>query len=212
MRLDEITFLDDEAALAAHYGTPKRPAMVKVSPIITAHYAEWIEASPFCALASVGPEGLDCSPRGDDGPVVTILDETTLALPDRRGNDRIDTLKNIVRDPRVALMFLIPGSGTVMRVNGRARITADPAVLSRFEKEGALPRTVILVEVGEVYFQCARAVVRSKVWDGGHQDPARLPSVGAMLQTLTAEAPAEAPIDGAAYDKDWAQRAPKTLW
>lgn len=200
-------FIDSETELLAHYGTPKPPSLVKVSRHVTPEYRAYIEASPFCALASVGPEGLDCSPRGDDGPVVHVVDETTLAMPDRRGNDRIDTLRNIVRDPRVALMFLIPGSGTVMRVNGTARITADADVCARYEKGGKAPRTVVLVTVGEVYFQCARAVMRSALWQGGFTDPATLPTVGAMLEVLSRRE-----IEGKAYDADWASRAPGTLW
>lgn len=201
------TFIQTEEELAAHYGTPRQAALVKVSPVITPHYRAWIEAAPFCALASVGPEGLDCSPRGDDGPVVRVVDETMLALPDRSGNNRIDTLRNVVRDPRVALMFLIPGSGTVLRVNGRARITADEAVRTAFRVEDRAPRTVMFVAVGEVYFQCARAVVRSQLWSGGHVDPATLPTVGTMLETLSERA-----IDGAAYDAQWPERARASLW
>ncbi|WP_108662267.1 pyridoxamine 5'-phosphate oxidase family protein [Acuticoccus kandeliae] len=202
-----VDYIDSEEALLAHYGMPKLPSTVKVSPVVTPHYREWIEASPFCALASVGPEGLDCSPRGDAGPVVRILDEKTIAMPDRRGNDRIDTLRNIVRDPRVSLMFLIPGSGTVLRVNGRARITSDEALRESFAMDGKLPRTVTVVKVDEVYFQCARAVVRSNMWQGGHADPATLPSIGLMLETLSSAA-----IDGKEYDAEWPGRAAKTMW
>jgi hypothetical protein len=201
------TFLTSEAELEALYGTPSRAAMVKVSPVVTPHYRALIEASPFCALASAGPEGLDCSPRGDAGPVVRILDERTLAMPDRRGNDRIDTLRNIVRDGRVALMFLIPGSPTILRVNGRAAITADEDVLASFETEGRRPRAVIFIAVAEVYFQCARAVMRAGLWRGGHVDPADLPSVGTMLEALS-----ERSIDAVAYDSEWPERAARSMW
>lgn len=200
------TFLTDEDALAALYGVPRPAATVKETTTITPHYRAWIEASPFCAVASVGPEGLDCSPRGDAGPVARVLDERTLAIPDRRGNDRIDTLRNIVRDPRVALMFLIPGSGTVLRVNGRAGITADADVLADFAVNGAAPRTVVLVTTEAVYFQCARAVLRSALWSGGHADPAGLPSVGTMLGAL------DSGIDGTRYDADWPERAARSMW
>ncbi|MCF3933365.1 pyridoxamine 5'-phosphate oxidase family protein [Acuticoccus sp. M5D2P5] len=206
-----VDFIATEDELLAHYGTPKAPATVKVSPVITPHYRAWIEASPFFALASVGPEGADCSPRGDAGPAVRILDERTIAIPDRRGNDRIDTLRNIVRDPRVALMFLIPGSGTVLRVNGEARITADEAMRADFAVDGKAPRTVVLVTVGAVYFQCARAVLRAKLWDGGHADPASLPSIGTMLEALSSKA-VDGAIDGAAYDATWPGRAAGTMW
>lgn len=200
-------WIKDESELLPLYGTPKQTSLAKVSPVVTAQYRAYIEASPFVALASVGPEGLDCSPRGDDGAVVQVVDERTLHLPDWKGNDRIDTLRNIVRDPRVALMFLIPGSGNVIRVNGTARITADEALRETFSRGGALPRTVVAVEVGEIYFQCARAVVRSKLWAGGFVDPAGLPSVGTILEELSSRE-----IDGARYDAEWPERAAKTLW
>lgn len=193
--------------LEAIYGQPARPAVVKVARRITPDYRAWIEASPFCALASIGPEGIDCSPRGDAGAVVEIVSETRLALPDRRGNNRIDTLRNLVRDPRAALMFLIPGSGTVLRVNGRASVTADPDVLARYTTEGKLPRTVVMIDVGEVYFQCSRAVQRARLWEGGHADLADLPTVGAMLQRLSAQE-----IDGATYDAEWPERAARSMW
>lgn len=201
-----MRFIETDEELAALYGTPSRAATAKVSPIITPHYRAYIEASPFMALASVGPEGLDCSPRGDAGPVVRVVDERTVAVPDRRGNDRIDTLRNIVRDPRVALMFLVPGSATVLRLNGRARLTADPAVLAAYAVDGRAPRTVAFVAADAVYFQCARAVKRAGLWRGGHADAAALPSVGAMLAAL------DPGFDSDGYDRDWPARAARTMW
>lgn len=200
-------FVGDEATLEAHYGTPKPAAIAKVADHITEHYRAWIEASPFFAFASVSAEGADCSPRGDDGPSVTILDPKTIAIPDRRGNDRIDTLRNIVRDPRVALMFLIPGAGTVMRVNGEARVTVDEAFCARFAIHGKAPRSVVVVRVSAVYFQCSRAVMRAKLWSGGIADPQTLPSVGAMLADLS-----RGDIDGEAYDAEWPARARASMW
>lgn len=200
-------WIGSEAELAAHYGTPSKPAVAKVATHITPQYRAWIEASPFFALASVGPEGIDCSPRGDDGAAVTVVDETTIAIPDRRGNNRIDTLRNIVRDPRVSLMFLIPGSGTVIRVIGKARITADADVCEAYAKEGSAPRAVVFVTVGEVYFQCARAVMRSRLWDGGHVDHRTLPTPGAILEAMSRRE-----IDGAEYDEEWPARATASLW
>ncbi|MEM0907942.1 MAG: pyridoxamine 5'-phosphate oxidase family protein [Pseudomonadota bacterium] len=201
------TWITSEAALATHYGAPKRASTVKVATVITPQYRAYIEAAPFCALASIGPEGLDCSPRGDDGAVASVVDETTLALPDRRGNDRIDTLRNIVRDPRVSLMFLIPGSNTVIRVNGIAKITADEDVCARFAKEGHAPRSVVFVTVGEVYFQCKRALMRARFWEGGFADPAALPTPGEILEALS-----HRDIDASTYDGAWAERAQKTMW
>lgn len=201
------TFIATEAELVALYGVPGLSSTVKVTATITPHYRAWIEASPFMAMASVGPEGLDCSPRGDAQGVVRVIDERTVAIPDRRGNDRIDTLRNIVRDPRVALMFLIPRSGTILRLNGTARITADRTLLADYAVDGKPPRTVVLVAATQVYFQCARAVKRSRLWDGGHADVAGLPTVGTMLQALS-----DAAIDGDAYDKAWPERASASLW
>lgn len=200
-------WIQDIPALEALYGTPATAATVKVADRVTPEYRAWIEASPFCALCTVGPEGLDGSPRGDDGPVASVLDEVTLALPDRRGNNRIDSLRNIVRDPRVALMFLIPGSGTVIRVNGTARITADQDMLDRFAIHDKTPRSVIVVNVAEVYFQCARAVMRARLWEGGIADPAGLPTPGRILEAMS-----RAAIDGADYDKDWPGRAAGSMW
>ena len=202
----QITTLETLEAL--YQPAPVAASTVKVADHITPHYATLIEASPFLALATVGPEGLDCSPRGDLPGFVRIADPKTLMLPDRRGNNRIDSLRNIVRDPRVALLFLIPGSGTTFRVNGRALLSADPELLESFAVDGKPPRTVMVVTVDEAYFQCARAIVRSGLWKAeSHVDPATLPSPGAMLATVTA-----GEVGGEAYDREWPDRAAKTLW
>lgn len=204
--MHEITTL--EALEALYRPTPVPASTVKVTDHITPHYAALIEASPFVALATVGPEGLDCSPRGDLPGFVRIADPKTLMLPDRRGNNRIDSLSNIVRDPRVALLFLIPGSGTTFRVNGRAVLSADPALLESFAVDGKPPRTVTVITVEEAYFQCARAIVRSGLWKPeAHVDPASIPSPGAMLSAVTA-----GEVGGEAYDAAWPERAAKTMW
>lgn len=196
-------------ALEALYDGPLTPAtLVKDSPVVTAHYKALIEASPFMALATAGPEGLDCSPRGDRGAVVTVLDPKTLALPDRRGNNRIESLRNIVRDPRVALLFLIPGSGTTLRVNGRARISIDEGLIARFTVEGQSPRSVVLIEVAACYFQCARAVVRSDLWNAErHAAPGALPTPGEILAAMT-----DGAVGGRPYDEAWPARAAASLW
>ncbi|WP_309668321.1 pyridoxamine 5'-phosphate oxidase family protein [Tabrizicola sp.] len=201
--MDWITSTD---ALHAHYGTPSQPATVKVTPHLTAAYRAWIERSRFCVLTTVGPDGTDGSPRGDDGPVVAILDPQTLAMPDWKGNDRIDSLRNIVRDGRVSLMFMVPGANNVLRINGTARLTADPSLRQRFARDSALPRTVIVIRTAEVYSQCARALIRSGLWTSGDQSVG-LPSVGDMLREITAGG-----IDGQAYDAAWPGRAAKTMW
>lgn len=195
-------------ALEAIYGRPGNASIVKEVNWMTAEYRALIEASPFVVLATCGPEGLDCSPRGDSPGFVRIQDDHTLILPDRRGNNRIDSLRNIVRDPRVALLFLIPGAGTTLRVNGRATITADPGFLKSFAVDGKAPRSAIVVTVEAIYFQCARAIVRSDLWNTDrHVDPGSLPSPGQMLAGLS-----EGRLGGEGYDRDWPERAAKTLW
>ncbi|MHC9236307.1 pyridoxamine 5'-phosphate oxidase family protein [Pseudooceanicola sp. 502str34] len=201
-----MEFIDSIEALEAHYGTPGAAAMRKVADRMTPLYRQWIMASRFCVVSTVGPEGTDGSPRGDDGPVVTELDETTLALPDWKGNDRIDTLRNIVRDPRLSLMFLVPGSNNAVRVNGTARITADPALLARFEFKGKQPRTVIVISIEEIYSQCARALMRARLWTAGDES-AGLPTVGQILAEMTS-----GEVGGADYDRSWPERAAKSLW
>jgi hypothetical protein len=201
--MDWITTLDD---LHARYGHPGEAATVKVTPHLTPAYRSWIDRSRFCILTTVGPEGTDGSPRGDEGAVVTVLDPQSLALPDWYGNNRIDSLRNIVRDGRVSVMFLIPGANNALRVNGTARLTADPELRARFEKDGKQPRTVIVIRIAEVYSQCARALIRSGLWTVGDQS-AGLPTVGDMLREIT-----EGRIDGQAYDADWPGRAAVTMW
>lgn len=193
--------------LKAAYGTPGRASVVKVLPALNDEYRRMIEASPFLAIATVGEEGTDCSPRGHNGPIIHIEDKQTLMLPDWRGNNRVDTLVNIVRDPRVSLMFLIPGSSSVIRVNGRAVVTMDESVTSRFEMDGKHPRSVVVISIGEVYFQCARAVMRADLWNPEKfRDPQTLPSAGEMTKA------AEADFDSVTYDREWPERAAQTLW
>jgi len=198
-----ITTLDD---LHSHYGQAGEAATVKVTPRLTPAYRAWIDRARFCVLTTVGPEGTDGSPRGDDGPVVAVLDPTTLALPDWHGNNRIDSLRNIVRDGRVSLMFLIPGALNALRVNGTARLTADAALRTRFARDGKEPRTVIVIRIAEVYSQCARALIRAGLWTAGDQSGG-LPTVGDMLREIT-----EGRIDARAYDADWPGRAAQTMW
>jgi hypothetical protein len=191
------------------YGQPGPTSLVKEIGYISSNYRAIIEASPFAALATVGPEGMDCSPRGDRaGRLVRIIDETTIIMPDRRGNNRIDSLRNIVRDPRVALMFLIPGSGNALRINGSALIYVSPDLLNSFAVDGKAPRSVIVISVSAIYFQCARAIVRSGLWDPSlHVDLNLLPTAGKMLAELSQNAEG-----GPDYDADWAERAKKTMW
>ncbi|GAA0587494.1 pyridoxamine 5'-phosphate oxidase family protein [Craurococcus roseus] len=194
--------------LEAIYGKPVEASIVKEVDRITPHYRRLIEASPFFVLATSGPEGLDCSPRGDRPGFVRLADERTLMLPDRRGNNRVDSLRNIVRDPRVALLFLIPGSGTTLRVNGRAHLETDPDLLASFAVEGKAPRSVIVFRVESIYFQCARAVLRADLWNPENRvAPDGLPSPGSILAALSAEK-----VGGEGYDREWPERARKSMW
>jgi PPOX class probable FMN-dependent enzyme len=194
--------------LEALYGQPLPTSTAKETPYITGHYAAFIEASPFVALATSGPEGLDCTPRGDKPGFLRIHDENTLMMPDRRGNNRVDSLRNIIRDPRVGLLFLVPGSGTTLRVNGRARLSTDPELCESFAMEGKPPRCVIVITVETVYFQCSRAILRSELWNPErHVDPNSLPTPGQILAALT-----EGKVGGEAYDREWPERAKASLW
>ena len=201
--------LHDDAALRRVYATgPGDTSLAKVADHVHPLYRPYIEASPFAVLATVGEQGLDTSPRGDAPGLVRVLDAHTLLLPDRRGNQRIDSLRNIARDPRVALLFLVPGCGEALRVNGRARISASPALPAEFVVDGQAPATVLVISVTSVFFQCARAIKRSHLWSAASQVPTgTLPTPGRILQTLSAER-----IDGAAYDAALQERQARTLY
>jgi uncharacterized protein len=194
--------------LEAIYGPTNDASTVKVADWITPSYRVLIEKAPFVALATSGPEGLDCSPRGDLPGFVRIHDDTTLMMPDRRGNNRVDSLRNIVRDPRTALLFLIPGAGSTLRVNGRAHLSVDADLLASFAVDGKAPRSVIVLTVDEIYFQCARAIVRSDLWNPDKRiDPKSLPSPGQILAEMSQNR-----VGGVEYDKAWPERARQTLW
>lgn len=201
-----MEFIEDIETLEAFYGTPGAPALRKVAHSLTPLYRKWIMASRLCILSTVGPEGVDGSPRGDDGPVVLELTSNKLALPDWRGNNRLDSLRNIVRDPRVALMFLVPGSNNVVRVNGTARLTADATLRARFEKNGKQPATVAIIEIAEIYTQCARAMMRARTW-ATENESSELPSLGQILAEVS-----QGEEGGERYDAEWGVRAEKTMW
>lgn len=194
--------------LRARYGEPGQASLSKVAKGLTPAYRRWIEASPFLAIATAGPEGLDCSPRGDEAAVVRIVDEKTVMLPDWRGNNRIDSLQNIIADPRVALLFLVPGSNNALRINGSAVLAIDEDLLASFEMAGNNPRSVIVITIEAVYFQCARALMRSGLWNPERFiDPRSLPSAGEMTKQASAEV-----FDAQRYDLEWPERAAKTMW
>ncbi len=194
--------------LQALYGTPPENSIVKEADRITPEYRQLVEAAPFVALATCGPQGMDCSPRGDRPGFVRVQDEKTLLLPDRRGNNRIDSLRNIVQDPRVALLFLIPGVGNTLRINGRAQISTDAGLLASFVVDGKAPRSVLVVTADAVYFQCSRAILRSDLWNPAIQrDPKTLPTPGSILAALSNHR-----LGGEAYDREWPERARASMW
>jgi len=205
MPADTITTLEE---LDAIYGTVSEPARLKEIDHVNAEYGRMIEASPFVVLATAGPEGLDCSPRGDPNGFVRIADRKTLLIPDRRGNNRVDSLRNIVRDPRIALLFLIPGVGETLRVNGRASLSRDEALRESFAFDGKLPACVVVVAVESVYPQCPKALVRSQLWDPARHVPrSELPSMGQMMQAAS-----RGRLEAQSYDAAFPDRVKQTLY
>lgn len=187
---------------------PYGPAVFKETDHISPQYRKLIEAAPFCVVATCGPEGLDCSPRGDPPGFVRVLDAHTLVIPDRRGNNRIDSLRNLVRDPRISLLFLIPGVGETMRVNGRARISTDPKLTEIFAMNGKVPKCVLVVTVERAYFQCTKAIIRSKLWDPASVvDRKTLPTPGSILAELT-----DGKMGGPEHDRAAPERIKQTIY
>ena len=196
------------AELEALYDSPVPTSITKEISHITDLHRAYIEASPFLIVATSGPGGLDCSPRGDPPGFVRVTDQRTLLVPDRRGNNRLDTLRNLVADPRIGLLFLIPGIGVTLRVNGTAELSTDSALRESFAIDGKLPTTVIVVTTTAVYTQCPKALIRSSLWDASrHREPADLPSVGEIMQAITAGA-----IDGKALDAAYPERLRQTIY
>lgn len=196
------------AALEALYGPVGEASRRKEIDRIHPFYRALIDASPFVVLATSGPGGLDASPRGDPAGFVVVADERTLWLPDRRGNNRIDSLRNLVVDPRIALLFLIPGAGETLRVNGRARLSTEPELLERCAMHDRRPQLVIVVTVETVYFQCARAIRRSRLWDGEAMTRrAPLPTAGMILEALT-----DGSIEATGYDRELPERQRSSLY
>lgn len=196
------------AQLESLYG-PKNPnSVIKEIDHINDSYRKLIEAAPFVALATGGPEGLDCSPKGDAPGFVRVLDNKTLAIPDRPGNNRIDGFRNIVCDPRIGMLFLIPGVGETLRVNGRASISIDPDLMQSFAVNGKLPRCVLIVHVESVYFHCSKAIARSKLWNEETKiERKSLPSTGTILAELS-----HGKLGGEAYDRELPERVKAQLY
>lgn len=194
--------------LEALYGPPAERSLIKEVDHISDSYRRFIDESPFAVIATSGPAGLDCSPRGDPAGLVRVVDDRTVLLPDRRGNNRLDTLRNLVDDPRISLLFLVPGVGVTMRINGTAEIATDDELRQSFEIRGKLPASVLIIHVERIYFQCQKALVRSKLWDPASWASADdVPTAGDMLAELTAGA-----FDGKSYDQGYAEYMERTIY
>lgn len=191
--------------LTSLYGPPVPLSISKVSPILTKSYRAWIEQSCFCILSTVGEQGVHATPRGDNGPVVRVVDNATLWLPDWRGNNRIEALKDIVQDGRVALLFMAPGSTTTIRVNATAQLTDDPEICQQFAQKSRHPTTVILIHIQEVYSQCAKALMRSNLWNA--EENPNLPTVGTIMAEMT-----EGREGGEEYDRHYEERSRERMW
>lgn len=203
-----MEYITTVESLETHFGAVGEASLRKEVPTLHPHYRAWIERSPFAVLATIGPNGLDTSPRGDPAPLVSIRDDRTILLPERRGNNRIDSLRNILYDPRVSLIFFIPGVRETVRVNGIAKICAEPSLLERFAVNGQAPKCVLEIAVETVFFQCARALLRSSLWQQGELAvKPNVPTAGQLLSALTNN-----DIDGVTYDKELQARQAATLY
>lgn len=200
--------ITSQAELDELYGVPLKRSLTKEIGYISEHYQAFIEKAPFVVVATSGPEGLDSSPRGDPPGFVRVIDSKTVALPDRPGNNRLDSLRNIIRDSRISLLFLIPGIRETLRINGRAKISVEPELLETFKIKGKVPKSVLIVTAENVYFQCSKALVRSRLWDADTQIPrSALPSTGEILERLT-----EGEFDGAEYDRNYPEHLKRSLY
>jgi len=197
--------IEDIQTLESLYKPAVPTSLSKVASHITPLYEKWINASQFVVLSSVGKAGTDASPRGDVNSVVRIADIKTLWLPDWKGNNRLDSLRNIVEDGRASLLFMIPNCENVVRINGNATLTADADLCESFVKNGTLPTTVIVFTVEEIYFQCAKAIKRSQLWKGDERD-LPVPSAGDFLKE------ADQNFDATTYDAEYDQRSKARMW
>ena len=194
--------------LETHYGKALERSLYKELDYIPEHYAAFIRATPFVVLATSGPDGLDCSPRGDPAGFLRIIDKNTIHLPDRRGNNRVDTLRNLVVDPRISLLCIIPGIGETLRIIGSVKISIDANLCELHAMQGKAAKAVLIIDVEKIYFQCQKALHRSRFWDIDTQiDRALLPSAGDMTK-----ANSPIPFDAEAYDRDYPEYMKKTIY
>ena len=193
------------------YGLPIERAKLKELDYINDHYRQFIEASPFLILATHGAKGIDCSPRGDPAGFVRVVDERTIQIPDRRGNKRLDSLRNIIANPLVGIIFLVPNVGETIRLSGQARILVDKELNASFSINGKPSSSVIVVGVGKVYYQCQKALDRSRLWEPeSYPERSHLPTAGEMNQVFARMHGVE--FDGDAYDKDYPKYMKETIY
>jgi len=195
-------------ALADLYPAPKEAVLLKETDYVTEPGRKIIESAPFLIMATATEDGIDCSPKGDAPGFVKMLDERTLLVPDRPGNNRLDGLKNILKNPKVGLIFIVPGSNVTYRVNGNARITTDPDLMKLCEAQGKLPRSVTVVTVEQAFHHCPKALIRSDFWDAGLNPPEGIPTSG----TFAAFRTAGGDKDAERYDAEYARRIPGELY
>ena len=205
IEMSDIEFIQELSELESLYGAVSEGARRKVSPILTPLYSEWIAASKFCVMSTVGSMGTDVSPRGDKEPVVRIIDEKTLHMPDWRGNNRIDSLRNILQDGRISLMFMVSGVNDVVRVDGTAKITASKNLRKSFEHNGHKPTCVLIISLTEVHIHCPKSMLRSEFCNIA--ETSEVPTIGSILKEVTTN-----DFGGVDFDKDLSERTRKTLW
>ena len=207
-KIDESYIVTSVEQLAELYGERMPTSVRKEIDHINPHYRMLIEAAPFVAIATGCEEGFDCSPKGDAPGFVRVVDEKTLMIPDRPGNNRIDGFRNILRNPNIGLLFLIPGVGETMRVNGTAKLSVDPVLRESFAVNGKPARSVLIVHVISAYFHCTKAIMRSKLWDPKAQiDRKSLPSTGTIVAAVTA-----GEYGGEQYDREAPARHQSQLY
>jgi PPOX class probable FMN-dependent enzyme len=198
--------IESVADLEALYDAPVPASLSKVADHLTPSYRRWVEAARFCVISTAGARGTHGTPRGDVEPVVRVTGPNMILLPDWRGNNRLDALRDLIEDPRIAFLFMIPGTKTTVRVNGKAWITDDLGLRETFQKKNILPATVIVTEVAEVYTQCAKALMRSGLWEGAPL-PEGLPTVGEILADQT-----DGAMGGPDYDATYEVNAIPRMW
>lgn len=197
--------------LEALYGPPVERALWKEIEYLSPHYQEFIEASPFLIMATYGDKGIDCSPRGDPAGFVKVADKNTLYIPDRKGNNRLDSLRNLIQTPKIGLIFMIPNVGETIRVSGTAEINTDPTLCESFSINGKPPKSIISVNIEKAYFQCQKALARSKLWDANsYVERSTLPTAGQMAKYFTDKKQVE--FDAEAYDKNYPEHMKKTIY